>query len=158
MVKGLTASSHEWVTNVDAAGVQHQTQPAFTDLSGTASAGQIPAALSATTSVNGTSIPAGGTLTQTIWSGSQALGTSSVGANTCATAINVAATGVASTDTLVVTPNTDISSQTGYSYSSVDGLKIYWWTTSGYVNLHVCNGTGTAITPGAVTVNLRVTR
>lgn len=40
-------------------------QPAFTDISGTATAAQIPAALSATTSVNGTSIPSAVTLVKT---------------------------------------------------------------------------------------------
>ncbi len=40
------ATSHSWVTNIDATGAQNVSQPAFTDISGTASASQIPAVAS----------------------------------------------------------------------------------------------------------------
>ena len=123
-------------------------------------ASQVPA-LSASAALGNLTIPSSAgsaTFTQTVASGSQALGTITIPANSCATAINVSATGVASTDTINWTPNADISGATGYSYTSTDGLKIYLWPTSGNVNFHVCNGTATAITPGAVTLNWRVYR
>lgn len=41
-VQPLSATSHEWVTNIDSSGVQHLTQPAFTDISGSVAAGQLP--------------------------------------------------------------------------------------------------------------------
>ena len=105
-----------------------------------------------------TNLTDGATLTHTIGSGSQLLGTSSIGPNACATAINTTAAGVASTDTITITPNGDISGSTGYGVATTDGLNVYFWPSSGNVNFHVCNATGTAITPGVVTLNWRVTR
>jgi hypothetical protein len=93
-----------------------------------------------------------------IATGSTALGTSSISGNSCATAITVSASGVLSTDRIEATANADISGQTGYSYTSTDGLKIYVWPTANNVNFHVCNGTATSITPGAVTLNWGVLR
>lgn len=91
-------------------------------------------------------------------SGSQALGTTAIAANVCATAISISATGVLTTDRIEPTANADISAVTGYGVLSTDGLKIYWWPTADHVNFHVCNGTGTSITPGAVTLNWGVLR
>jgi hypothetical protein len=105
-----------------------------------------------------TNLTDGATLTHTIGSGSQLLGSSPIGPNACATAINTAAAGVASTDTIAITPNGDISGSTGYGVATTDGLNVYFWPSSGNVNFHVCNATGTAITPGVVTLNWRVTR
>lgn len=126
---------------------------------GSVTASQVPSALSSTTSVNGTSIPASATLTQTIASGSQALGTSAVSSGSCATVITVAATGVASTDVIGYTPNADPTGVTGYGASSTGAvLTVYAYPTSGNVNFKVCNSTGSSITPGALTLNWRVTR
>jgi hypothetical protein len=94
----------------------------------------------------------------TVFTGSQALGTGAISANACATAINVAATGVLSTDNINLTESADWSGITGYGKASTDGLLIYKYPTTGYVNIVVCNGTGTSITPGAATVNIRVAR
>lgn len=102
-------------------------------------------------------VPAG-TQVQLIASGTAVLGTSAVSANACATLVTVSATGVATTDTISYTPNADISGVTGYGVASTDGLIIYPYPTANNVNFHVCNGTGTSITPGAVTLNWRVTR
>jgi len=41
------ATAHEWVTYVDATGVQHLSQPAFSDISGTLSQTQLPATIGA---------------------------------------------------------------------------------------------------------------
>ncbi len=85
------------------------------------------------------------------------MGTSSISANSCATVVTTTATGTASTDAISYSPNADISSVTGYGVST-DGLIIYPYPTSNNVNWRVCNATGTSITPGAVTLNWRVTR
>ena len=94
----------------------------------------------------------------TILSGSQALGTSSIAANACASAISIASTGVVTTDVILITPNADISGVTGYGPLSTDGLTVNAYPTAGHVNIKVCNTTGTAIVPGAVTVNWSVPR
>jgi hypothetical protein len=94
----------------------------------------------------------------TVASSTATLGTGAISANSCATAVSVAATGVATTDVIQWTPNADISGVTGYGAAASDGLIIYPYPTSGYVNFKVCNGTGSSITPGAVTLNWRVTR
>lgn len=103
-------------------------------------------------------IDAGGIGTLTIASGISALGTGAISANTCATVVTTSATGTASTDTISWTPNVDISGITGYGVVSTDGLKVYPYPTANNVNWRVCNGTGSSITPGAVTLNWRVVR
>jgi len=98
------------------------------------------------------------TITQTIASGTSALGTTAISANSCASVVTTAATGTASTDTITWAPNADISGVTGYGYTSTDGLIIYPYPTSNNVNWKVCNATASSITPGAVTLNWRVVR
>ena len=39
------ATTHEWVTYIDASGVQHLAQPAFTDISGAITQAQLPASI-----------------------------------------------------------------------------------------------------------------
>lgn len=47
-IVGLSgATAHEWVSYIDTAGVQHLSQPAFTDISGTLSQAQLPASIGA---------------------------------------------------------------------------------------------------------------
>ncbi len=58
-IESLASVSHKWISSISTSGVPTATQPAFSDLSGTATAAQIPTALSSTMSVNGTTIPAG---------------------------------------------------------------------------------------------------
>jgi hypothetical protein len=43
-IKSIVAATHEWIDSISTAGVPHQSQPAFSDLSGSATAGQLPAA------------------------------------------------------------------------------------------------------------------
>ena len=95
---------------------------------------------------------------QKVFSGSQALGTTLIAANDCATPITVTATGIVTTDTVNVTANTDISVVTGYGYTSTDGLIVYWRPVTNGVIINQCNRTGAGITPGAVTVNILVVR
>lgn len=96
--------------------------------------------------------------TTTIASGTAVLGTGSITSATCATAVTVAGTGILSTDTIAWTPNASIKAVTGYAPSTSGGLSIAGYPTSGNVNFDVCNWTSGSITPGAVTLNWRVTR
>lgn len=93
-----------------------------------------------------------------ISNGTSALGTSAISANACATVVTTAATGVVSTDTITWNPNADISGVTGYGAAATDGLNIYPYPTANNVNWRVCNRTNLSITPGAVTLNWKVTR
>jgi hypothetical protein len=57
----VPAAGHQWLST-NTSGVGAFTQPAFTDISGSVAAAQLPAALPNTSSVNGTPIPASTTL------------------------------------------------------------------------------------------------
>ena len=51
-IVGLSSgTAHEWVSYVDTSGVQHLTQPAFSDISGSLSQTQLPATIGAGTSL-----------------------------------------------------------------------------------------------------------
>ena len=99
----------------------------------------------------------------TVASGSLALATSEIASAACQTvsagSVNsAAATGVVTTDVISFTPNATIKAVTGYVPATTGGLTITAYPTSGYVNFDVCNWTAGAVTPGAVTVNWRVSR
>lgn len=98
----------------------------------------------------------GGVGTQTIASGTAALGTSLIAASACATPVTVTATGVATTDNIIADFNADPTSTTGYIPGAM--LTIVKYSTSGNVNFKVCNNSGSGITPSAVTLNWRVVR
>lgn len=93
-----------------------------------------------------------------IASGTAALGTAAIASGASAAVVTVAAPGVLATDTIIWTPNADISGVTGYSPVTGGGLIIYPYPTAGAVNFKVGNPTGASITPGAVTLNWRVNR
>jgi hypothetical protein len=95
---------------------------------------------------------ASGTESLTIASGTARLGTSSISAKSCASAITVTAKGVLTTDTLIVTPNAAPASH----YASLTLSNSY--SIPGSVNILVCNPTSEPLTPGAATVNWRVVR
>jgi len=99
-----------------------------------------------------------GTLGQVIASGTATLGTSAIASNSCATTVTVAAAGVATTDAISWSFNADPNGVTGYGAGSTGTLSIWPFPTSGNVNFRVCNLTGGSITPGAATLNWRVTR
>lgn len=102
--------------------------------------------------------PAGSGTTVTIASGTSALGTSAIASGACATVVTTTATGTATTDAITWNPNGSIKAVTGYTPSTSGGLTITPYPTSGNVNFDVCNWTASSITPGAVTLNWRVTR
>lgn len=127
--------------------------------SGAVPAAQIPAALSSTTSVNGTSIPSSVTLTQTVASGTATLGTSAIASGACATTVTATATGGATTDVIQADFNASPIAITGYGASATGAvLSIYKWVTANTANFSVCNSTAVSITPGAATLNWRINR
>ena len=91
-------------------------------------------------------------------SGTKALATGVINAGACLTD-TATATGVASTDVVAWNPNADLSAVVGYRPISGDGLAIYPpIPSSNLITFKVCNPTASPITPGAVTLNYRVTR
>jgi hypothetical protein len=112
----------------------------------------------ATGKINSTTIPTSATLTQTIASGTAAMGTGAITSGTCATVVTVAATGTATTDVIVYTPNADPTAVTGYAVSASGSLYIWAYPTANNVNFKVCNNTAGSLTPSALTLNWRVTR
>ena len=103
-----------------------------------------------------------GSGTSTIASGSLALATNSISSGSCQAVSsgvnNATATGVATTDVIAFTPNASIKAVTGYTPTTTGGLTITAYPTANAVNFDVCNWSGSPITPGAVTINWRVTR
>lgn len=108
-------------------------------------------------------IPSLTSMATTVASGSIALATSSISSAACQTVTqgsvnSAAATGVATTDVISFSANASIKAVTGYTPATTGGLTIVAYPTAGYVNFDVCNWTASAITPGAVTINWRVSR
>jgi hypothetical protein len=98
------------------------------------------------------------TITATVASGTLALGTSSIASGACASAVTATATGTLTTDAVTASFNSDPTAVTGYVPSISGMLAIIIYPTSNTVNAKVCNNTGSAITPGAITLNWKVTR
>lgn len=159
---GSLADGAGWLHN-DGSGTFSYSTPSASDITtGTLGAARLPTALSASTSVNGTSIPSGVTLTRTVASGTVSLGTAALASGSC-TLVTATATGANPSspyfDTVQADFNADPTSLTGYGVSSTGAvLSIYKWVTTDTVNFKVCNSTGSSITPSAATLNWRVTR
>lgn len=79
------------------------------------------------------------------------VGTSAISANACNTVSTVSMTGLASTMTVHLTPNSDISAITGWSPGTGGQLYFTDWVTSGTYHYYVCNPTSATITPGSST-------
>jgi hypothetical protein len=99
----------------------------------------------------------------TVASGSLALATSQISSPGCqavsAGSVNSAsAPGVLTTDVIEASFNGDPTGVTGYVPATTGMLTIIPYPTAGYVNFNVCNNTSSPITPGAITLNWRVTR
>lgn len=93
----------------------------------------------------------------TIYSGTQALGTTQI-ASAGHTAFTVTASNVATTDVVMWGFASDPTALAGYTPATTGMLTIIVWPTTGQIHIWVCNNTSAAITPGAVTLNLRVVR
>jgi uncharacterized membrane protein len=95
---------------------------------------------------------------QTVFAGTVTLGTATIASGTCATTVTVPATGVAATDAITASFNSDPQSITGYKVSASGILTIFVFPAANTINVEVCNNTAGAITPQAATLNLRVAR
>jgi len=85
-------------------------------------------------------------------------GTTAIMDRAVGTAASTSGTGTLVGDNVITDFNVDPTSTTGYSASSSGMLTIIKYPTAGNVNFKVCNNTSGSITPGAVTLNWRVTR
>lgn len=126
--------------------------------SGTLAAARLPAALANSSSVNGTTIPASGTLALHIANGTSALGTGAIASAACATVVTTSATGTATTDVVGWGFNGDPTAVTGYVPLTTGMLTIIAYPSTNNVNFKVCNNTASSITPGAITLNWTVIR
>ena len=98
-----------------------------------------------------------------IFAGAIALTTNSISSGACQTVTagsvnSVAATNVATTDIIDWTPQVSLQSVSGYQVSTSGALSIDTYPTAGYINVNVCNWTSASITPGALTLNVKVIR
>lgn len=105
----------------------------------------------------GNNLSAGGGLVKVqIPNGQQALGTSAIASNTCATVITISASGVVTTDVIDIGYSSDPHGVTGYAPGG--GLYIQAYPTSNNINILVCNASTGSVTPGALTINYAVRR
>jgi hypothetical protein len=92
-------------------------------------------------------------------SGTAALGTTAIASGASATLVTVSAAGVLTTDVIDWGFNANPNTVTGYSAASTTGcLVITAYPTADNVNFLVSNPTAASITPGALTLNWKVTR
>jgi hypothetical protein len=108
-------------------------------------------------SVAGQITEGGNAVPITVAHGSSALDTNSINSAACDTT-TVSASGVVSTDVVEASFNGDPTGVTGYVPATTGMLTIIPYPGSGSVNFEVCNNSGSAIKPGAITLNWRVTR
>jgi hypothetical protein len=101
---------------------------------------------------------AGGTVSYTVASGTAALGTGAIASGACATVVTISTAGILTTDIVMASFNSDPTAITGYIPSTNGMLTIIPYPTTGAANFKVCNNTNSSITPGAITLNYRVTR
>lgn len=125
-------TANQFVTYTDTGGVAHTASVALADL------------------------PSG--VTQTIASGTSALGTGAIPSAACAPVVTTTATGTATTDSVIASFNADPTAVTGYIPLTSGMLTIIAYPTSNSVNFKVCNNTSSSVTPGAITLNWRVVR
>lgn len=85
-----------------------------------------------------------------------ALATAAIGAHTCAAAQTATLTGVLPTSTIKWSFASTPIGVTGYGDATTPFLTVTTFATANTANVVVCNVSGAAITPGAITVNLGV--
>lgn len=95
---------------------------------------------------------------QNIATGTAALPTSAIASGACASTGALTATGVVSTDTISVSPNTDPTAITGYAASASGSLYVQAFPGANVVTFKVCNNTSGTITPSALSLNWAVRR
>jgi hypothetical protein len=142
-------TANQFVTNISTTGIQQTAAIAAADL---------PAALSNSTSINGTTIPSAATLTQTIGSGTMTVNPGAIPSGACSNAITTTITGTVTADNIMADFSADPSSTTGYSPTTNGMLTIIKWPTTNTVNIKVCNNTSASVTPGSIGLNVRVVR
>ena len=103
-------------------------------------------------------LTSGLTGTQTICSGTIALGTTLIASGAKSTISSTTCTGVLTSDNVAIDFASDPSAVTGYAPSANGGLTIIKFPTSNTINLYQYNDTAASITPGAMTVNYHVFR
>jgi hypothetical protein len=105
--------------------------------------------------LNLAAINVGGTaVLPTINVGAVALPTAAIAAGACSSTITATATGATSAMVIEVTPTVDMTTVTGYTAGALNMSDR--WLTAGQFNMKVCNSTAASITPGALTINVRV--
>ncbi len=70
-IESITAASHSWINSISTSGVPNQTQPAFSDISGTPSTTQVPFQSLTTTGTSGAASLSGGVLNVPQYSATQ---------------------------------------------------------------------------------------
>jgi len=97
-----------------------------------------------------------------VWNGTVALGTSAIASASCAAEVTAAAVGVTATgahpDVATASWNGDPTAVTGFIPATTGALTIFVYPKTDAVGMKVCNYTSSPITPGAITLNWRVTR
>ena len=96
--------------------------------------------------------------TQTICSGTIALGTTLIASGAAASTVTGTCTGLTTTDDFTLNFNGTPLAVTGYIPSANGMLTIIAWPTSNTINVAVVNNTAAGVTPGAITLNYRATR
>jgi hypothetical protein len=91
-----------------------------------------------------------------ICSGTVTVNPGAIASSACATITPATCTGAASTDNVMLDFSGDTDSTTGYLPGAMLTIKKY--ASSNVVNVHVCNNTGSSITPTSITLNYRVVR
>lgn len=114
--------------------------------------------LPSTTTISGQNIClSSGTNCPTLAPSPLALPTSAIAAGSCSTAASEAVTGVTSSSFIGATPTVDASTVTGYGGGGLTLITFYSLVGgSPGVAVKACNPTAASITPGALTVNIRV--
>jgi hypothetical protein len=119
---------------------------------------RLPAVVGGTGSGGTTGPPGPVGPSPTVAGGAAALGLSPIASGECAPVVTAAATGALTTDNIIADFNADPTNTAGYTPNPNGMLTIVKYLTAGAVNFKVCNNTGSAVTPGAVTLQWRVVR
>ena len=139
-IESITSAAHNWVAYIDTSGVPHQSQPAFTDISGTATNAQLA---NSSISIAGNSTSLGGSVTQ-----DQITGLASTGI-VKRTAANTLGTAVAGTDYAPATSGSSLLKGNGLGgFSNAVASTDYVAATTGSAIQKASSGGLTAAVSG----------